>query len=60
MTKDPVCGMELDEQQAVASLNYQGQQFYFCSTSCQHLFEQNPQHYIKEQDTDQQAARAKA
>ncbi|MEW6734829.1 MAG: YHS domain-containing protein [Acidobacteriota bacterium] len=45
--------MELDEQQAVEAINYQGQSYYFCSSSCKHLFEQNPHHY-----TDQQSAHA--
>jgi len=49
MVIDPVCGMEIEETLAVATINYQGQTYFFCSTSCQHLFEQQPLHYIEQE-----------
>ena len=30
MAKDPVCGMQVNEQQANATAEYKGYKFYFC------------------------------
>ena len=30
MAKDPVCGMDVDEQKAVATSEYKGKTYYFC------------------------------
>lgn len=43
--KDPVCGMQVDEQKAAGESQYQGQTYYFCSQSCKQKFDQNPQQY---------------
>ena len=43
MTKDPVCGMQVDERQARATAEHKGQTFYFCSQECKAKFEQDPQ-----------------
>jgi YHS domain-containing protein len=45
MAKDPVCGMQVDEQQAVGKSEYQGQTYYFCSAGCKRQFDQNPERY---------------
>lgn len=42
---DPVCGMQVDEQNAAARSEYEGQTFYFCSEGCKEKFEQNPEQY---------------
>lgn len=51
---DPVCGMTIDLQQAagtvpdygaVATVTYQGQTYYFCSTACKKTFEKDPAKY---------------
>ncbi len=47
MTKDPVCGMDINESQTKAKMDYQGQTYYFCSDSCKQKFEKNPQQYAK-------------
>ncbi len=39
MHTDPVCKMEVDEEEAEGSTNYKGQTYYFCSTECQEKFE---------------------
>lgn len=36
-TKDPICGMTVDESTALHSL-HDGKTFYFCSTHCQQKF----------------------
>lgn len=44
---DPVCGMQVDEQNAAAQSTYEGQTFYFCSEACKEKFDQNPEQYGK-------------
>lgn len=44
--KDPVCGMEFDESQAVGQSSYQGRSYYFCSEDCLQQFNQNPDEYV--------------
>jgi len=46
MTKDPVCGMEINPQQAAATSEYQGQTYHFCSPNCKQTFDANPQQYV--------------
>ena len=40
--KDPICGMQVDEQNAAGKSEYQGQTYYFCSQSCKIKFDQGP------------------
>lgn len=44
---DPVCGMRVDPQEAVASTCYGGQKFYFCAAGCKHAFESDPENFLK-------------
>lgn len=48
MSKDPVCGMEVDERQAKATVEHKGQTFHFCSADCKQKFEQNPERYARQ------------
>ena len=48
MAKDPVCGMEVNPQQAAATSEYQGQTYYFCSPNCKQTFDANPQQYASQ------------
>lgn len=48
MARDPVCGMQVDEQQAVATAQHQGRTFYFCSTDCRQQFQQAPEQYARQ------------
>ena len=36
---DPVCGMQIDQTNAPASLVYAGERVYFCSDGCRSTFE---------------------
>lgn len=45
MTKDPVCGMEVDEKRSAARADYQGQTYYFCSEACKATFQKSPDRY---------------
>jgi YHS domain-containing protein len=46
MAIDPVCGMEVDEKSAPATLEYQGKIYYFCSPGCKAAFTKNPDRYL--------------
>jgi Cu+-exporting ATPase len=50
--KDPVCGMTIDEKDAVATYAYQGTTYYFCSTSCRDKFEKDPASYVKKTESE--------
>lgn len=49
MAKDPVCGMEVDESNAAAIVNFKGKTYYFCSTACKEKFEESPNRYVEEE-----------
>jgi len=45
MTKDPVCGMQVDQNKAPATSTYQGQKYSFCGQDCKNKFDKEPQRY---------------
>ncbi|HEY1462307.1 MAG TPA: YHS domain-containing protein [Terriglobales bacterium] len=47
MTKDPVCGMQVDENNSEFQSQYDGKQYSFCSEDCKNKFEQNPQQFAR-------------
>jgi len=47
MAMDPVCGMVVEEKEAVASSSYQGQTYYFCAKACKQKFDQSPEKFLK-------------
>lgn len=49
MAKDPVCGMEVDEEKAQAKSEYQGKTYYFCSEHCKMQFEKEPEKYVEKE-----------
>lgn len=46
MATDPVCGMQVQPADTVASHREHGEQFWFCSTACRDDFARNPQRYL--------------
>jgi Cu+-exporting ATPase len=46
ITKDPVCGMEVNEKETTPSSTHLGRTFRFCSDRCRKLFDLNPNKYI--------------
>ena len=42
---DPVCGMKVDPSTAAGSFEHEGRTYYFCSKSCLHKFQQQPDTY---------------
>ncbi len=51
MTKDLVCGMEVNEEEAAASSLYKGKKYYFCAEVCKRKFDENPEKYIKAEES---------
>jgi len=45
MTKDPVCGMQVDPTTAAGTSEYQGKTYVFCSAECKRKFDSNPQQH---------------
>lgn len=45
MTRDPVCGMQVDEKSAPANTIYKGAYYAFCAEQCKHEFDRNPERY---------------
>ncbi len=45
MVKDPVCGMQVNEETAQVKTIHQERIYYFCSALCKHLFEREPEKY---------------
>jgi xanthine dehydrogenase accessory factor len=45
-TKDPVCGMMVDQANARYKSEYQGRWFYFCCWGCKQKFDKEPSHYF--------------
>lgn len=43
--KDPVCGMEIENENLKESFN--GKTYYFCNPTCQWAFQKNPKQFIK-------------
>jgi len=45
VAKDPVCGMDVDENKAAARLLYRNETYYFCTAACKRAFERTPEKY---------------
>ena len=46
MAKDPVCGMEIEEADAVGTAEHGGRTYYFCSEDCREEFQADPGAYV--------------
>lgn len=46
MTKDPVCGMDVDPKTATEKSEFQGKTYYFCSAGCKKSFDKEPQKFV--------------
>ena len=44
---DPVCGMTIDEADAVAAHQYDGVTYYFCNPSCLERFTKDPRQFLE-------------
>jgi YHS domain-containing protein len=45
MVTDPVCGMRIDPDDAVATAEHNGTTYYFCSEACHERFVAEPTPY---------------
>ncbi len=50
MVTDPVCGMQIQKEQAAGQSTHDGQTYYFCSAGCKKKFDANPQQYTHKAD----------
>jgi Cu+-exporting ATPase len=48
--KDPVCGMMIDKDKAVAKSEHMGKSFYFCAPGCKAKFDQDPMKYMGKEE----------
>ena len=46
MTKDPICGMDVDPQKTPYNSTYHSKTYYFCSQGCKKSFDKEPQKYV--------------
>lgn len=49
MVKDPVCGMTIEEKDAVGTSEFKGKTYYFCALSCKENFDADPEKFLKEE-----------
>jgi P-type Cu+ transporter len=56
MIRDPVCGMEIDPQEAFATREHMGKTFYFCSQQCTETFDAAPHYYSHSETHEHYAA----
>ena len=43
---DPVCGMDIEEQDAAGTVEHRGTRYFFCSQSCIEKFRTDPERYL--------------
>jgi len=47
VTRDPVCGMDIEVGRAFRSLEYGSKTYYFCSKDCLSKFEERPEYFAE-------------
>ncbi len=47
MEIDPVCGMEVNPNEAARTSEYKGNTYYFCAPGCKRDFDKDPEKYLK-------------
>jgi Cu+-exporting ATPase len=45
MHTDPVCKMQVNEDEAAAKSTYEGKTYYFCALACKEEFDRAPERY---------------
>ncbi len=58
--RDPVCGMEIDPEEAVDSVEYAGRSYYFCSPDCAARFKADPESYASPEQAEPSPTSEKA
>ncbi len=44
--RDPVCGMDVNPENAAGKSEHDGNTYYFCSLSCKDAFDRQPERYL--------------
>jgi YHS domain-containing protein len=44
---DPVCGARLDSAKTPIVSDYEGARYFFCSYTCKHRFDEDPETYLE-------------
>lgn len=47
MAMDQVCNMEVEEDDAEFTSEFNGKEYFFCSEDCKKQFDRNPQQFVK-------------
>jgi len=47
LNRDPVCGMSVKEETTTVKTKYKDRIYYFCSSHCKTLFQENPTKYVE-------------
>lgn len=50
MAKDPVCNMDVMEEEGAITSEYRGKKYYFCCSTCKEEFDSNPEEYVEEEN----------
>lgn len=53
MAQDPVCSMEIENVITAPAFVYKSKTYYFCSDLCKIQFEQDPEKFIKNSESDE-------
>jgi Cu+-exporting ATPase len=46
---DPVCGMDVKEEEAAARYEYKGKTYYLCAVGCEEKFSQGPERFLRKE-----------
>jgi Cu+-exporting ATPase len=49
MAKNPICGMDVKEEEAAATYEYKGKTYYFCAGGCKERFAQDPERFTEKE-----------
>ncbi len=49
MARDPICGMDVKEEEAAATYEYKGKTYYFCAVGCKERFAQDPERFLEKE-----------
>lgn len=55
---DPVCGMTIEDKDAVATSHYKGKTYYFCAEICKEDFDNDPESFISSKRSETRVADA--
>jgi len=50
MAKDPICNMEVMEEEGAITSEHKGKKYYFCCSTCKEKFDAEPQKYAEKDE----------